>query len=75
MAKAIVKAVPELGFRRAGMFFSRDGREVDVDDKTLAILKAERSLLVVELPADAVATWWETVRSSYMKNTRTSAIT
>ena len=55
MAKAIVKAVPELGFRRAGMFFSRDGREVDVDDKTLAILKAERSLLVVELPADAVA--------------------
>ena len=48
--KAKVRAVPERGFRRAGMAFTRQETTVDVDEETIAILKAEPLLVVVEIP-------------------------
>lgn len=36
-------------FRRAGMEFTRESREIEVDKKTFAVLEAEPMLSVVEL--------------------------
>lgn len=47
MIKVKVSSRPER-FRRAGMEFTREAREVDVDEKTLAILQGE-PLLAVEV--------------------------
>lgn len=46
--KLFVRAVPEAGFYRAGMHFPQGGVEVDVDEKTAKILRAERKLVVSE---------------------------
>jgi hypothetical protein len=48
MATVTVKAVPALGFRRAGKHWTREPQTVEVDAKTLAILKAEPNLVVEE---------------------------
>ena len=36
-------------FRRAGLAFTETAKVIDVDDKTLAILKAEPQLVVEEI--------------------------
>jgi len=46
--KIIVSARRAEGFRRAGKFWPPTPTEVDVDEKTLAVLKAEAQLVVVE---------------------------
>lgn len=51
MLKVKVSSRPE-SFRRAGMDFTREPREVDVDEKTLSILQDE-PLLVVEVLGEA----------------------
>lgn len=43
-----VTSKSELGFRRCGTRFTREPQEIEVDAKTLAILKAETNLIVVE---------------------------
>lgn len=50
MAKIKVTAKAEK-FRRAGFEFTKTAKEIDVDEKTLAALKAE-PMLIVE-PAEA----------------------
>ena len=50
--KVKVRAIPERGFRRAGMAFTREEKIVDVDKKTLEILKSEQMLVVVEMPEE-----------------------
>lgn len=37
-------------FRRAGFEFDREPREIEVDEKTLQMLKGEPMLVVVEMP-------------------------
>jgi len=44
-----VTSVPEKGFRRAGFGFTREAKEVAVDDKQLLALKAEPLLVVEEI--------------------------
>lgn len=46
--KVKVKSVTE-SFRRAGIEFTRDAREIDVDEKTLNVLKTEPMLVVEEI--------------------------
>ncbi len=46
--KIRVKSVSE-SFRRAGIDFTRQPQEIDVDVKTLQILKAEPMLVVEEI--------------------------
>ncbi|MEK6744294.1 MAG: HI1506-related protein [Nitrospirota bacterium] len=43
-----VTSKSELGFRRCGTRFTREPQDVEVDAKTLAVLKAETNLVVVE---------------------------
>ena len=45
--KILVRSVPER-FRRAGMEFTREPREVEVDAKVLRLLKEEPMLVVDE---------------------------
>jgi hypothetical protein len=46
--KVRVKSVPER-FRRAGIDFTRQPQEIDVDEKTLKILNAEPMLVFEEI--------------------------
>lgn len=50
--KVKVVATPEKGFRRIGKKFTREAQEIEVTDKELKVLKAEKNLVVVELPAE-----------------------
>jgi hypothetical protein len=47
--KVSVRAIPDRGFARAKMRFAREAQVVEVDEKTLAILKAEKNLVVEEV--------------------------
>lgn len=47
--KVKVQTVSKNSFRRAGMKFTSEPIIIDVDKKTLAILKAEKNLTVEEL--------------------------
>ena len=44
-----VTSRPEV-FRRAGLKFTREPRELEVDDKTLKVLAGEANLKVIVLP-------------------------
>jgi hypothetical protein len=46
MPTVFVRALPDAGFRRAGRFFPQTGEIVEVDDETLAVLRAEPKLEV-----------------------------
>lgn len=46
--KVTVKAVPEKGFCRCGMKFTREGKDVEVTPAQLEILKNEKLLVVSE---------------------------
>lgn len=50
--KIVVSARREQGFRRAGKLWPSTPTEVDVDEKTLAVLKAEPQLVVLEPPKE-----------------------
>lgn len=50
MPKLVVGSRSETPFRRAGRAFGPKPVEVDVDDKTAAILKADPMLVVIEMP-------------------------
>ncbi|HRZ28692.1 MAG TPA: HI1506-related protein [Spirochaetota bacterium] len=49
--KVKVRSIPDT-FRRAGMAFSKNPAEYDVDKKTLEILQAESQLVVEVLPEE-----------------------
>jgi hypothetical protein len=49
--KLIVSARSSTPFRRAGLLLAPTPTEIEVDDKTAAILKAEPMLVVLEVPA------------------------
>lgn len=49
--KVSVRSIPKT-FRRAGLQFTDLDKEYSVDAKTLAILKAEPMLVVIELPIE-----------------------
>lgn len=51
MPKIKVRSIPET-FRRAGIVFSKNAAEYDVDKKTLATLQAEPMLVVEILPEE-----------------------
>jgi hypothetical protein len=52
MPKVRVSAIPEKGFGRIGKRFSREATEHEVTAKELDILKKEKMLVVVEIPAE-----------------------
>jgi hypothetical protein len=47
-----VTAVSLKGFRRCGMQFTREPKEVEVTPAQLKELKAEKNLIIVEMPED-----------------------
>lgn len=51
MAKLKVTSLPQT-FRRAGLLFSREPREIEVDNKTVKLLKQEINLNVSVLPEE-----------------------
>lgn len=53
MPKLVVSARTDTLFRRAGRAFGPKPVEIDVDDKTAAVLKAEPMLVVIEMPRGA----------------------
>jgi len=53
--KVRVRAVPEKGFCRIGLKFGRDPQTIEVDAKQLAIIQAEKMLVVEILPEEKAA--------------------